>query len=308
MATISKIKIPNDSTQYDLYDANAVHGIKTVNSQSLRGSTDIHIPDDQMIWFGTCSTSASTATKTIVLADSTDTFNLVWGHILRVLFTYGNTTSSQVKFTCTGAFSNINAYSRDNTGTLVNLYYKWQAGEVIDFMYDGTQFVMMDSGLASTDSFGLVKLSSSTSSTSTVLGASISAFDSLVTSTNNKEDKGTPVDYSSNSSYFYLYDDDILIHLNVYGHLACITGQCRVKTKITGSITQYDLIASSSIPIQYAPNHDVNVLMSGSTYNFWLLNVDTEGHVYFSRYRNTSSYQDAAAGQWVPFHAAWIWE
>lgn len=314
MATISKIKIPNDSTQYDLYDANAVHGIKTVNSQSLEGSGNIEIPDDQMIWFGTCDTASGTSSKAITLADSTDTFSLVQGHILRILFSNGNTTSNQVKFSCTGAFTNVNAYSVNTSGVLTNLYTRWQSGEVIDFIYDGTEFVMMDSNLATTTYYGLVKLSNSTSSTSTSLGLGISAFDSLVTLALNKEDMGTPYysepDYTEN---FVLADSNVKISLEVCGHVASLHGSIRNAKSMTINNTQMDLYNDMSVPIPYAPNQEINVIVPGSTYYVWLLSVIPTGtiepgQIKISRYRCTNSYPSINANQWLTFHTAWIFE
>lgn len=309
MPLISKIQIPGNSTPYNLKDSRAVHGIKTVNSTSLEGSGNIDIPDDQMIWFATCSTSASTTTKTIVLADSIDTFSLVPGHTLRILFSYGNTTSSQVKFTCTGAFTDIKAYSVYCDGsTYSNLYYMWQANEVVDFVYDGTRFIMVDGAKADTGNYGLVKLTSSTSSSSTALGAHIGAFSAAVTKYQNRVQVYTPTVYQYNTSYFTLYDTEYgEIIFRKYGHLAEISGWVKPKATISGSASLIN-ITDVDIPSDYRPSQDINLIMAGSTYYIWLLRIGANGYITFSRYRCTDSYASAGTSTSLPFHASWIFE
>lgn len=314
MPLISKIQIPGNSTPYNLKDSRAAHGIKTVNSTSLEGSGNVEIPDDQMIWFGTCDTASGTASKTITLADSTDTFSLAQGHILRILFSNGNTTSNQVKFSCTGVFTDINAYSRNTSGTLTNLYARWQSGEVIDFIYDGTEFVMVDSNIATTTYYGLVQLSNSRTNTSTTLGMGISAFDTLVTNALNKEDIGTPY-YSEpdDPEEFILADSNVKISLEVFGHVASLHGSIRNATSMTIGNSQYSLYSDMNVPIRYAPNQEINVIVPGSTYYVWLLTVMPEGtmesgQIKISRYRCTNSYPNINANQWLTFHTSWVFE
>lgn len=308
MPLISKIQIPGNSTPYNLKDSSAVHGIKTVNSTSLEGSGNVEIPDDQMIWFGTCSTSASTATKTIVLADSIDTFSLVPGHTLRILFSYGNTTSSQVKFTCTGAFTNINAYSAYDGTTYSNLYYMWQDNEVVDFVYDGTQFIMVDGAKANTSNYGLVKLTSSTSSSSTTLGTNIEAFSAAITKYQSRTQVYTPAAYQYSTS-FTLYNDEYgEIIFRKYGHFAEISGWVKPKATISGSASLIN-ITDVDIPSDYRPSQDINLIMAGSTYYIWLLRIRAEdGLITFSRYRCTNSYASAGTSASLPFYASWIFE
>ena len=59
-------------------------------------------------------------------------------------------------------------------GTSVNTGI-WRANEVIDFVYNGTYWIALGTTVANTSSYGLVKLSTSTSSTSTSLAATASA-------------------------------------------------------------------------------------------------------------------------------------
>lgn len=115
-------------------------------------------------WYGTCSTSYSMSAKVVTTTDGD--FTLKAGHRVKVKFTNYNTTSSPtLNVDSTGA-KYIKQY-----GTVAPLTYTWYSGEVVDFVYDGTYFIIADGGVASTTYYGPTKLSSSTSSTSNTLAA-----------------------------------------------------------------------------------------------------------------------------------------
>jgi len=119
-------------------------------------------------WYGTCSTSYSMSAKVVTTTDGD--FTLKAGHRVKVKFTNYNTTSSPtLNVDSTGA-KYIKQY-----GTVAPLTYTWYSGEVVDFVYDGTYFIIADGGVASTSYYGVTKLSSSTTSTSTSLAATPSA-------------------------------------------------------------------------------------------------------------------------------------
>lgn len=84
--------------------------------------------------YGTSSTSASTTAKTATTTNGD--FNLHTGSVVRVKFTYTNTaTTPTLNVDSTGAHA-IKAY---NT-TKPDVY--WKAGDIVEFTYDGTNFIM----------------------------------------------------------------------------------------------------------------------------------------------------------------------
>lgn len=84
--------------------------------------------------YGTSSSSASTTAKTATTTNGD--FNLHTGSVVRVKFTYTNTaTTPTLNIDSTGAHA-IKAY---NT-TKPDVY--WKAGDVVEFTYDGTNFIM----------------------------------------------------------------------------------------------------------------------------------------------------------------------
>ncbi len=136
----------------------------------------------QPTWYGTCPTAASTAAK--VVTTTSGDFVLQEGAMLRVKFTNADTYNG----TSTLNVDGTGAKSIMRVGTTAKARYHWQAGEVVDFVYDGTNFVQGDGGVATTTYYGVTKLSTSTSSTSTALAATASAVKAAYDLANDKQD------------------------------------------------------------------------------------------------------------------------
>lgn len=158
--------------------------IRTINGTSVLGSGDIEIAtgDPKNVWYGTCSTGATTQAK--VATTSSANFALTAGNMVRIKFdnaqTYNGTATLNVDGTGAKDIARV--------GTTKTTRYYWVAGEVVDFVYDGTNFVMSAKGTATTTYYGLTKLSSSTSSTSTALAATPSAVKTAYDLANGKQD------------------------------------------------------------------------------------------------------------------------
>lgn len=56
-----------------------------------------------------------------------------------------------------------------------------------------------------------------------------------------------------------------------------------------------------TLPSGYRPSVGITKICQGSGANIWLLEINTSGEAYISRYRNSSSYGSAAANAWLPF-------
>ena len=123
------------------------------------------------IWYGTCSTSASSSPKSIATASGD--FSLTAGNMLCVLFSHTNSLSS-VSLQVDGGTSK-SAYSMDGTSDISN---RWGSNEVVMFVYDGTKFIMLEQGLASTTQYGITKLNNTVTSTSTSEAATANAVKS----------------------------------------------------------------------------------------------------------------------------------
>ena len=111
--------------------------------------------------YGTCSTIGGTSTKVVNSDDFGDT--LETGKSIRVKFIYANTVASPyLNVNGTGA-KLIKKYG--STGSVA---YYWYTGEVIDFVYDGSYWVMVNAAPATTTYYGITKLQSTISNTDTV--------------------------------------------------------------------------------------------------------------------------------------------
>lgn len=116
----------------------------------------------------TCATAAATQEKVVT---APDTFALKAGVFLAVKFTYSNTASGPtMNVNGTGAKSIISYGS-----TAPPASYAWKPQQTVLFVYDGTNYVSLTIQNATTTYYGLARLSSSTSSTSTDLAATASA-------------------------------------------------------------------------------------------------------------------------------------
>lgn len=115
------------------------------------------------IWYAICDTSESIAEK--IVTTTTNNFTLTIGNIVYILFTNSNSIDTSLNIDGTGAIP-IKIYSSEPT-----VLQQWHSGEIIGFIYDGTNFKMINGGIASTDYYGMTKLSNETNSTSTNLAA-----------------------------------------------------------------------------------------------------------------------------------------
>lgn len=116
--------------------------------------------------FGVCSTAAATAAKTVTIPGITE---LVDGLSIRVLFEQTLPANATLNINNLGAYP-INGLAE--TAVPANIS---RPLEVLDFVYYNSSWIAIDEGTATTVYYGLVRLTSSVSSTSTTLAATGSA-------------------------------------------------------------------------------------------------------------------------------------
>lgn len=88
-------------------------------------------------WYGTCTTSASTTAKSVTLGRGT--LNFVAGAKIAVKFSYNNTASAPT-LTINSTTKNIKYVDAD--GNVSTPLIWWNAGDIVEFTYDGTQWLM----------------------------------------------------------------------------------------------------------------------------------------------------------------------
>ena len=120
------------------------------------------------IWYATCSTAAGTGAKTAT--SSTGDFVLQTGAMVRLKCTTANTASNP-----TISIDGSTAKTIQPKSGTSGMAYRWRAQEVIDLVYDGSNFIMSLGPEADTSFYGITKLNSATNSTSTTEAATPSA-------------------------------------------------------------------------------------------------------------------------------------
>ena len=169
--------------------------IKTVNNESLLGSGNLDISSSsQNVFYGTCSTSSSTQTKVV----SVDDWSFTTGNILFVKFSNVTTYDGTARISIDGTVKDITS-----VGTTKTSQYRWRAGELVGFVYDGTNMLMLEGGLASTSYYGVTKLSNDIDSTSTSLSATPKAVKTAYDLADSKQDElvsGTNIKTINNQS------------------------------------------------------------------------------------------------------------
>lgn len=125
------------------------------------------------VLYGECATAAATAAKTVTINGITE---LVAGLSIRVKFTYAQTYNGAATLNVNG----LGAKNIKRIGTTNIARYEWQAGEVLDFVYDGSYWLLVDAGIATTTYYGVTKLATSATSTSTSTALTPASLNSLV--------------------------------------------------------------------------------------------------------------------------------
>lgn len=189
--------------------------IKTINNESILGNGNISISggSSAKIFYGTSSTAAGTQEKVVVCPSFTSS-DLADGTLLFVYFNNAHTFNGAPKLNV----NSTGAIFVRRIGSTNMARYEWQAGELLTFVYSGSNWYGVDAGLATTTYYGYTKLSSSTSSTSTSLAATPSAVKAAYDLANGKQDalvSGTNIKTVKNQSI--LGSGDISIDEPTFG-------------------------------------------------------------------------------------------
>ena len=114
-------------------EADKLHTARNIDGVSFDGSAKIH-------HFGSCSTAAATAAKTVTLDDSMS-FTLEKGASVFVKFTNSNTASNPTLAVNGTTAKSIYRYGSTVPGTTAKT--SWQAGSVVHLVYDGSAWQMV---------------------------------------------------------------------------------------------------------------------------------------------------------------------
>lgn len=111
------------------------------------------------VLYGTCSTKNSTQAKVVSIPGI---ISLSAGLSIRVSFTNAQSYNGAPTLNV----NSLGAKTIYRYGTTKAARYEWAAGEIVDFVYNGSGWVIVDSGVATTSYYGITKLTTSGTSTS----------------------------------------------------------------------------------------------------------------------------------------------
>lgn len=126
-------------------------------------------------YYGECTTAAAEQTKVVVCPG----FSLVEGAVIVVRFTSAQNYSPSTNVNVLMNVNGTGAKQVKRAGTTYLPRYFWAPGQIVPFAYDGTNWVMVSGGIATTTYYGITRLTESLTSTSTTLALSASAGKSL---------------------------------------------------------------------------------------------------------------------------------
>lgn len=112
--------------------------------------------------------------------------------------------------------------------------------------------------------------------------------------------------YPTLGSEFQMYgtsEADNRVRYRKDGRIVELRGAVTPINDIAGGTEQHVIC---SLPNGYRPNSPIYILCQGSSNCIWLLRVNTNGNVEFSRYRNGETTTTATAGTWLPFQVTYL--
>lgn len=186
--------------------------------------------------YATCSTAAATAAKVATIADGSSTFVLEKGARICVSFTYANTASAA---TLNVASTGAKAICWQGSALVSSQY--WQAGAVVDFVYDGNGWSIV--GVAKdNNSTNFLPLSGGSLTGNLTVGSSNIGTNGYIEGTWLKTTKATESagDFATISGDGWIYKRKPANVLGDIGGQAKITANGILKGDGTGNITAAD--------------------------------------------------------------------
>lgn len=125
----------------------------TVGTATYNGSAAVNA--GRRSWYGTCETAAARTAKEV---NDIHDFVLETGAKVSIRFAYTNSAGSPtLNVNGTGAKSILNS-----NGTAGTLTYRWYPGQVVDFIYDGTYWLLQQPVVATSTYYGVSKVATAT--------------------------------------------------------------------------------------------------------------------------------------------------
>lgn len=189
---VTAVSISGDTLTYTLGSSfslsNHTHDAASTSAAGFMSAADKTKLNSISSYYGTCDTAAATQAKIVTCSN----FVLETGAHIRVLMTNAQTYNGAPTLNVNGTGAKT---VRHISGTNAPRYI-WSAGELVDFTYNGTYWIIHERALATTTYYGVTKLATSATSTSTSVALTPASLNSLV----QNMISGYPI-YSTSSTY-----------------------------------------------------------------------------------------------------------
>lgn len=130
-----------------------IGNVLKVGGATYDGSAEVNT--GRRSWYGTCETAAARTAKEV---NDIHDFVLETGAKVSIRFAYTNSAGSPtLNVNGTGAKSILNS-----NGTAGTLTYRWYPGQVVDFIYDGTYWLLQQPVVATSTYYGVSKVATAT--------------------------------------------------------------------------------------------------------------------------------------------------
>ena len=273
---------PSDSLSKTWYVVNSngastLYTARTVDGVSFDGSANI-------THYCTCYTASSTANKTVTVTG----FVLETGARVTVKFSNSNTAANPTLNVHNGsAYTGAKAIMYRGTSSVSDSsnYYRWQSGDIVDFIYDGTNWVMVgwqtyayyaeSATSASTSAYATYLRYSTTTLLAPVNTSTVKSSATIRPSSNEGYSLGT-TDYKWN--YVYANYGDFHSSLSTDGTLS-VTGESTFSS---------DVVVSGNLSVTGESTFSSDVVVSGNLFfgsgktvkmNLYNSGIDVKGHL-----------------------------
>lgn len=211
--------------------------------------------------YAVCDTAAGTQTKAVTISEIA---SLTAGLSVCIKFSNAQTYNGQPKL----QINSLTAANIVRMGTTAAAQYEWNAGEVLDFVYDGTNFIIQEGAVPTTTYYGSrIKLSSATNSTSEDLAATPKAVKAAYDLANGKA--STSVASQSANGLMSSTDKKKLdgIATGATANVGTITGiNMNGASKGTSGVVNLGTVLTSHQDISSKANRDeIGIVVTGKT-------------------------------------------
>lgn len=211
--------------------------------------------------YAVCDTAAGTQTKAVTISEIA---SLTAGLSVCIKFSNAQTYNGQPKL----QINSLTAANIVRMGTTAAARYEWNAGEVLDFVYDGTNFIIQEGAVPTTTYYGSrIKLSSATNSTSENLAATPKAVKAAYDLANGKA--STSVASQSANGLMSSTDKTKLdgIATGATANIGTITGiNMNGASKGTSGVVNLGTVLTSHQDISSKANRDeIGIVVTGKT-------------------------------------------